>query len=278
MHEKNAKNWLKKILGTNIKDKSEPKSKTILAIFVLFGVFGVITLLRSFAAVPYMSLEAEGSAPNRSGNLAVQNDANVSSGAYVQFGQHSTIPTTGKRCVVFLHGAGGSGNWVSNGDPVVVYGQGNVPNHPGGQGNMWLYFPGYRYNEIIEDLYELIPDDCKRILLHGFSNGGAAAAKIYCQGETFSNRLIGVIIDDPVMDHGTDNCNRSSGVPVVAYYTGGIIYGPGYNCVSNGYINCEGDTLIGMSAFASNLGITLKKSIHNTHTMWQYPPEYTSWW
>lgn len=204
------------------------------------------------------------------------NSANQTAESSVAVTFNNTAPQgPEKRCGVFLHGATGTGQATMHGDPTYIFPTGNAYMSPG---RMWLYTTETTYQQALTSIKNSIPSDCTKIILHGFSNGAAMAAKVYCKGETFNNRLIGVIIDDPVMDHGTDNCARPAGVQVAAYYTDAILYGPNYNCVANGYTNCEGGELIGKAAFQSNVGVTLQRSPHNTHTLWQYPPPYSQWW
>src|SRR5579871_3648788 len=63
-----------------------------LAVFVvLFAVVGVILLLRSHAATPYASIEAE----SGSSSLSPIADSKASNGSYIQFGSKSTTTTNG---------------------------------------------------------------------------------------------------------------------------------------------------------------------------------------
>jgi hypothetical protein len=59
---------------------------------VLFALVGVILLLLSHAAAPYIAIEAETGA---TGGATSATDSNASGGSYLQFGTESTTPPTG---------------------------------------------------------------------------------------------------------------------------------------------------------------------------------------
>lgn len=199
-------------------------------------------------------------------------------------------PPSGQRCLVYLHGRGGNGyptetQYDAAGSYEHIRPSANESYALGGR--VWIYFhPAYPdiyatgYPEMLSGIKAAIPASCGRIILMGFSNGGAAAAKIYCQGETFNGRLMGVIIDDPVTDTGTQSCNHAPSLPVVLYITGGLGTDTG-NCYFAGnpyYFTCQDDTRLSPAQYASGLGTVVKQSIHTSHTPYIYPPELYQWW
>jgi hypothetical protein len=191
------------------------------------------------------------------------------------------VGPTGPRCMVFLHWRGGAANAVvQRGNYSIAWPGGNQPYPPG---RAWYYFPQVEYASMIAGIKASIPPSCGRIILKGFSNGAAAASKIYCSGETFGGRLIGVVSDDPVMDEGTLNCTPPLGVPAVVYYTGGLQAGP-YNCSTNGYI-CQGGVVVSNNAYISRMGpqAQLLHSDQNSHNCYgndcrALTPESIGWW
>ena len=98
-----------------------------------------------------------------------------------------------------LHGKGGGGAETVVEDGVsVISPDGNAE---GWGGRQWLYFPDGEYTaarKVVEDATA----GCDQLIIHGFSNGAAFAAKLYCRGETFGGRLVRVVVDDPVVDAG----------------------------------------------------------------------------
>lgn len=270
---------IKRLLGSDINPSRKLERSTLIVSVFVFAGIGAVVLYRSFAAGPIMSLQGEGTSTTRSGNLSVQNDSTASNSSYVRFGQVATSPgPTGQKCIVFLHGKGGGagGSWM-NGDTRIINPGGNAD---GWGGKQWLYFPDSRYNEVVSIVQNAInSNSCGRVIVHGFSNGGAAAAKLYCRGETFGGKMIGYIIDDPVPDAGTNNCLRPANIQRVLYWTGSLASTAydGWNC-SWGDWTCEGGYTIGIDKMQSNLGVTRKQSIYTTHDAYMNPPEYSSWW
>lgn len=49
-------------------------------------------------------------------------------------------------------------------------------------------------------------------MISGGSNGGGFAAKLYCKGETFGNRVWGYYLKDPIWDRGVIDCNPSPNI------------------------------------------------------------------
>ena len=88
---------------------------------------------------------------------------------------------------------------------------------------------------------------CGRVIVYGFSNGAAFAAKLYCRGETFGGTVVGYVIDDPVVDHAVEGCARPP-VKVVLYWTGDIDVPDGWQC---GDWTCEGGSTIGIANYRS---------------------------
>jgi hypothetical protein len=189
----------------------------------------------------------------------------------------TTTAVRGVRCLVRLHGKGGGG--------AATYQEGGVKiltpngNAPGWNGRQWLYFPDARYRQARAVVEQAISDEgCGPVIVDGFSNGAAFAAKLYCQGETFDGRLVRVVVDDPVVDAGVAGCDPASGVKVTLYWTGGLdAYSvPGTNCADADW-TCEGGKIIGLDAYEQALGVTAKKSPYDDHQWYQQAPELKAW-
>ncbi len=184
------------------------------------------------------------------------------------------VSPSGQKCVIFLHGKGAWGFTVDSGDWISSGPNGNAEGWGQGQ---WLYFPEGNYQQVVNILTSAA-EGCGQIVLHGFSNGAAAAAKVYCRGETFNGRLVGVIVDDPVTDHAVEGCSPASGVKAVIYWTGSLeFFPPGSNCASDDW-TCEGGSIIGIVAYASAMGAPYKQSINGGHSPYPNPPELFEWW
>ena len=114
----------------------------------------------------------------------------------------STSPTStpaAGRCLVRLHGKSGTGaDTTFDGDVAVISPTGNAE---GWGGRQWLYFPDADYEAARTTVAEAVAG-CEQVIVDGFSNGAAFAAKLYCRGETFDGRLVRVVVDDPVVDEG----------------------------------------------------------------------------
>lgn len=178
-------------------------------------------------------------------------------------------------CVLRLHGKGGGGGPATTVDGVThVAPDGNAE---GWGARQWLYFPEARYDEIVAALTEATAG-CDAIVVNGFSNGAALAAKLYCRAETFGGALRGVVIDDPVPDHGVDGCAPAEGVPAVLYWTGALAgtATPGADCAAIDW-TCEGGATIGIDAYAAALGLPISASPHTEHAWFTDAPELTEW-
>jgi hypothetical protein len=180
-----------------------------------------------------------------------------------------------KNCAVRLHGKGGSGaGTTTSGNVTYLSPTGNAN---GWGGRQWLYFPDSAYVEARNIVASAIDaEGCTRVTLDGFSNGGAFAAKLHCRGESFGGRLVGVIIDDPVVDHAVTGCAPAAGVSVTLYWTGALAgqsY-PGWNCADADW-TCDGGSTIGIDAYAAALGAPVKASPNSGHAPYLNPPELT---
>jgi pimeloyl-ACP methyl ester carboxylesterase len=185
--------------------------------------------------------------------------------------------STGPRCEVRLHGKGGSGSATStSGAITVVQPTGNAS---GWGGRQWLYFPDNRYTEARNVVADAIAKEgCAKVVVNGFSNGAALAAKLYCRGETFDGRLVGVVIDDPVTDGAVNGCAPAAGVKAVLYWTGALEGDaqPGWQC-SRADWTCEGGTTLGIRAYAAALGLTATPSSTTKHERNTRAPEPARW-
>src|SRR4051812_4468247 len=106
------------------------------------------------------------------------------------------------KCLISLHGKGGRGSDAVQRDGYVMASP--TGNADGWGGRQWLYFPEERYTEAVGIVRSAIDaTGCTDVVIHGFSNGAAFAASMYCHGESFDGRLRGIVVDDPVTDQGT---------------------------------------------------------------------------
>ncbi len=186
----------------------------------------------------------------------------------------STTTAAAVKCVVRLHGKGGAGFGTYNAGSWLEVGPNG--NAPGWGGLQWLYFPESSYGAAVGVVAGAISaSGCTRVVIDGFSNGAAFAAKLACRGESFGGKVVGYVIDDPVPDHGTDSCARSA--PAVLYWTGGLAGAtPGWSCTAADW-TCEGGESIGINVTAAHLGLAITPSIWNSHQAYTNPPELAAW-
>lgn len=181
------------------------------------------------------------------------------------------------KCMVFLHGKGNTGAAPEQRDGYVAVAP--TGNADGWGGRQWLYFPEDRYTEAVGIVRSAIDaTGCTDVVVHGFSNGAAFAASIYCHGESFDGRLRGVVVDDPVPDHGTESCAPADGVQVAVYWSGGLDGNakPGAACKPLDW-TCQGDSLVGIEAYAASIGTPVLKSPNTSHAPIGEPAEIRTW-
>jgi pimeloyl-ACP methyl ester carboxylesterase len=181
-----------------------------------------------------------------------------------------------KKCVLLLHGKGGRASTSSvTGDVEYLRPGGNGT---GWGGREWRYFPDDRYAQVrasVADALDAV--GCGRTVVQGFSNGAAAAAKLYCRGEDFGGRVIGYLVDDPVPDGGVIGCRPRSGIHVRLYWTGALANATdGWLCAAKDW-TCEAGHTIGIERYAREMGTDAAQSIHTTHTEYAAPPEVRAW-
>jgi pimeloyl-ACP methyl ester carboxylesterase len=184
-------------------------------------------------------------------------------------------PVSAERCLVRLHGKGGDGGPASEtGGVAVLSPRGNGT---GWGGRQWLYFPGEKYAEAAETVVAAT-EGCDQVIINGFSNGGAFAARLLCSGEDLNGRLVRVVVDDPVTDAAANGCAPSPDVEVVLYWTSALegTSRPGASCKDIDW-TCEGGKLVGVDAFAASLGVTPKPSPHTEHAWFADAPELNDW-
>lgn len=223
---------------------------------------------------PHISFEAESG--TRTGQAAVVSDTVASNGQALQFS--ATGGPSGKKCVVTLHGKGGAGGatW-QNGDITMISPTGNGDGGGWGPAH-WEYATPTTFNQAYGIINNSItPENCGQVSLIGFSNGASMAAKVFCQGQTFNNRLVGVIVDDPVPDQGVDNCAPGSGVAVRLIFSNDMGWITDGTACPGGW-TCQG-TLYGRATYQSKLGAP-SPLIKQSHTPSNdvYPSYYNPWW
>jgi hypothetical protein len=180
-------------------------------------------------------------------------------------------------CVVDLHGKGGDGA-----DTTVVDGVARVAprgNDEAWGGWQWDYLTPQGYTRAISIVSDAIDGaGCEHVAVHGYSNGAAFAAKMYCRGETFDDRLIGLVIDDPVTDKAVDGCAPAPTVEATVYWTGGLERSAsnGTDCSSLDW-TCEGGVFLGIDAFSAAIGIEPTPSPWTEHRRFDDAPDPTVW-
>jgi pimeloyl-ACP methyl ester carboxylesterase len=181
------------------------------------------------------------------------------------------------RCVVRLHGKGGTAQPSS-----VVGGVANL--FPGGNadgwgGRQWLYFPADRFSEARDIVTTAVEAaGCRRMVVYGFSNGAAFAAKLYCDGETFAGRLIGVVVDDPVPDASSADCEPAPDVGVALYWTAALEQEvPAATSCEPIDWTCEGGSTVAIETYAELLGTPVLPSPFHEHAMFSEAPEIAQW-
>ena len=207
-----------------------------------------------------------------------------------QHQQRRTDPTSNRRpsrrapnrappcgASVRLHGKGGTGGETHETDGITeVLPTGNAD---GWGARQWIYFPDESYVEARDIVAAAAADaGCTTLVINGFSNGAAFAAKLYCRGETFDGRFAGVVIDDPVPDNGVAGCTPSAGVPAALYWTGGLEAEarPDADCGAIDW-TCDGGTTIGIEAYAESLGLDIQPSPFTEHEWYLDAPEIATW-
>ena len=189
-------------------------------------------------------------------------------------GRRSTTPAGG-RCVVRLHGKGGSGAPTTTaGDVTVISPTGNSD---GWGAKQWLYFPAAEYDAARGDRADAVAG-CGPIIVDGFSNGASFAAAMYCHGETFDGRLVRVVIDDPVTDHAVDDCTPAPGVDRHAVRDGRPrAAGAGGDEVRRARLDVRGGRDARHRGVGRALGVPRQQSPHTDHQPYADPPELNDW-
>lgn len=186
-----------------------------------------------------------------------------------------SVDTTAGRCLVLLHGKGSTGaDTVTDGDVTIIAPTGNAD---GWGAKQWLYFPDDEFASARQIVADSVAG-CGQIILGGFSNGASFAASLYCRGETFDGRLVGVVVDDPVTDRAVDDCEPDPSVTVTLYSTGALeaTATPGWQCADSDW-TCQGGETIGIDAYAAALGAEARPSPFTDHQWYLDAPELSAW-
>lgn len=177
-----------------------------------------------------------------------------------------------ERCIVDLHGKGEDGGPTAvDGVVAAVRPDGNAE---GWGARQWLYFPETNYVDARDTVIRSLDDaGCESGVVHGFSNGASFAAKLYCTGEDLGDRVVGYVVDDPVVDDSSTSCAPSADTPVVLYWTGALSTesAPGTSCADMDW-TCEGGTTVGIDLYAERLGTTAIASVHDDHRRYDDAP------
>jgi hypothetical protein len=99
-----------------------------------------------------------------------------------------------------------------------------------------------------------------------------------CSGDTLGDRLVGVVVDDPVTDAATLGCRADATVPIALYWTGALdaTAPPGTDCDSIDW-TCAGGRVRGIDAFAADLGVATTPSPFDEHRRFDDAPEPARW-
>ena len=188
----------------------------------------------------------------------------------------TTTAAPGLDCIVRLHGKGGGG-WGSSTENGVRY-LAPTGNGSAWGGRQWEYDTAAAYADAAGIIAAAMDaEGCGPTVIHGFSNGASMTTKVFCAGETFGGRLVGVVIDDPVADAGANGCAPAGGVNVRLYVTGGLAWaGAGTDCVAIDW-TCEGNSIVGIDTYAANLGVSITASIHTDHAWYINAPDPLGW-
>jgi pimeloyl-ACP methyl ester carboxylesterase len=182
-----------------------------------------------------------------------------------------------QQCIVRLHGKGGDGtDSVLDDGVAIIAPRGNAEGWGGWQ---WIYFPPAEYDEARDVVASAVDEaGCESVVVNGFSNGAAFTAAMYCRGESFDGRLIGVVIDDPVTDAVTQECSPTAGVDAVVYWTGALEFEApaGTECDSIDW-TCDGDVVFGIDEYAALAGIEVTASPFTSHEWYLDAPEPFEW-
>ncbi len=150
---------------------------------------------------------------------------------------------------------------------------------PGWDGRQWIYAESSSFDEgvgVIADAADAV--DCQRIVVHGFSNGASMAAKMYCAGVTLDDRVVGYIVDDPVVDASSTDCQPAEDQDVVLFWTGALADSapPGTECADIDW-TCEGPTVGDVVDYAEGLGTDVVQSVQTDHEPYPDPPQIGQW-
>jgi hypothetical protein len=191
---------------------------------------------------------------------------------------------SGKKCFVSLHGKGGDGGptwqqtWSST---YIVWNISPTGNGDGGGWgpHHWEYASESNYLAARTIITNAInAETCGQVTLSGFSNGAAMAAKLYCRGETFSNKLVGYIVDDPVPDQVVDGCSPTASMPLILVQSDDMNAWIPTNGPCPGGWTCQG-TVYSRENYRSRIGAS-NRFIVPSHSPSgsSYFNWYTPWW
>jgi hypothetical protein len=169
------------------------------------------------------------------------------------------------RCIVRLHGKGGTGESPQLVNGIAVLSP--TGNGEGWGGRQWSYATTDDLNSAARVVNGAVDDaGCERVVLHGFSNGASFVASLVCSGTTLDGRLVGAVVDDPVTDDATVGCRQSPDVDAVVYWTGALDEAapPGTRCEAVDW-TCKGDAVRGIEAFTDDMGVSWTPSPFTEH-------------
>lgn len=269
-------NILRRIYNVQVRFLLRVPKRIILAFSIV--AIGIVFIISTKAATTSSAIEVESG--NLSGGAVSVSSSSASEAAAIQF---KTINTgggndqvlTGVRCTLTLREAG-----PYDGLPDELYSDINVLNIAPAKPNteprgFWKYDGPHNfqndpnldeqaYTDLVQHVRTFINSkNCGPTLVRGASNGAAFAAKLYCRGETFENRVWGFFIDDPVMDEGVLNCAPSPNFTKVQFIHSRQLVGdaaatsPNFRCTNVvGQWYCENDKTMTLSQYQNRIGRT----------------------
>ena len=162
---------------------------------------------------------------------------------------------TADDCLLRLHGKGGDGATPRvEGDLAVIQPRGN---DQAWNGHQWDYRTDDGYADARAIVLNVLNQtQCQRVVIHGFSNGAAMTAALYCDPSFHGGPVVGYIVDDPVTDDVPVGCTPDPAAEVVLYWTDALprLAAPGTACDSVDW-TCLGDTVRTIDDYAADLGV-----------------------
>ena len=111
---------------------------------------------------------------------------------------------------------------------------------------------------------------------NGNAQGWGGRQWIYFPDEAYTTARD--VVGDPVTDHATSPCAPAPNVKIALYWTGALDNAEAvrFDCKPIDW-TCEGDSVIGVEAYAATLGVTVQASPLSDHEPYTDAPELRAW-